>query len=273
MNKIEIMKTFIFLIIASIFFLNCIFKNKKNMQSHESQYSSNDNTVCAGQAVNNPNTDAAILIQKCIDANMKMIKFLSGLYFFKSVVNINNKSNMTLKTQGINQGPACLDDSNKSCAVFVAHKNYGGPALISSEDSKNLNFEYIGLDGNNAQRRKNFNNTTWSEKIAYNAKIHNCMDCHFTGFSSIRAAQGTGLEFSGARAVFETTLFRDNGWGILQSENFQAAEWADGLANDLRIRNSKFMDNSDINLILGGAKNAILENNFIVLFFAIARKR
>ena len=260
------MKTFLFLMIVSVFFLYSVSRNEKIKNIQEINYSSMKETVCASEAVDNPNIDAAILIQKCIDANPKMIQFLPGRYFFKSVVNIDHKANMTLRNQGLNQGPACLDDSSAACAIFVAHKNYGGPVLISSLDSQNLNFEYIGLDGNSAQRRKNFNNNTWSEKIAYNARIHNCSDCHFTGFSSIRAAQGTGLEFSGDRAIFQNTLFRDNGWGILQSENFKSAEWADGLtiwsANDLQIKNSKFMDNSDINLILGGAKNAIIENNY-----------
>jgi hypothetical protein len=195
-----------------------------------------------------------------------VINLVAGRYFLNGTLDIGALSNVTIQTQNVSSGPPCLSSGAASCAILTGSPTNPGPELFNSLGSSHLSLKYIAIDGNIAQRRANFpDNTRWVQGIAYNGKIHQCEFCSFYGFASIRAPQGTGLEFEGDNAVFNNVVFRDNGWG----EPFYpgVAGWSDGLtiwsSNNLQITNSTFVDNSDVNLILGNGQNAVVQNNTI----------
>ncbi|MEK7628335.1 MAG: DUF4214 domain-containing protein [Patescibacteria group bacterium] len=224
------------------------------------------NTItCGADVVNNPSVDAASSLQACIAQAANTIELVPGRYYIASTLDIGNRSNVTIQTKGVSAGSACLQAGAAACAIITASSQNAGPVLFKSTGASNLTLSYIALDGNNALRRATLNNPTWIGGSAYNAKVHGCTDCRFNGFASVRAPQGTGMEFEGDRAVFENSLFRDNGWGQLMYPAGSA--WADGLtiwsSDDIVIRNSEFSNNSDINLILGDAPRAVIENNVI----------
>jgi hypothetical protein len=141
-----------------------------------------------------------------------------------------------------------------------------GPSLLISTNASNLILDHIALDGNIAPRRVRYNNSNWAmdaagRRTAMNGVIHACSGCQFLGFTSTRAAQGSGMEFYGDNAVFDGALFSENGWGATGFPN----SWADGLtllsSANAKVVNSKFIDNSDVDLIIGGAPNLIVSSN------------
>lgn len=222
------------------------------------------NTItCGTDVVNNPSVDAASSLQACIAQAANTIELVPGRYYIASTLDIGNRSNVIIQTKGVSAGSACLQAGAAACAIITASPQNAGPVLFKSTGASNLTLRYIALDGNNAFRRATLGNPNWIGGSAYNAKINACTDCHFYGFASVRAPQGTGLEFEGDRAIFDNSLFRDNGWGQLMYPAGSA--WADGLtiwsSDDIVIRNSEFSNNSDINLILGDAPRAVIENN------------
>ncbi|HEY0195787.1 MAG TPA: right-handed parallel beta-helix repeat-containing protein, partial [Kofleriaceae bacterium] len=64
-------------------------------------------------------------------------------------------------------------------------------------------------------------------------------------------------------AVFDGSMFSQNGWGASSA----SSAWSDGLtvwsSANIRIVHSKFIDNSDVDLILGNGPGAVIENNSI----------
>ncbi|MFA5132330.1 MAG: peptidoglycan-binding protein [Candidatus Paceibacterota bacterium] len=234
--------------------------------------------LCGDGVVDKPSIDAGPILTSCFLANKNagIIELLPGKYYIKSTIDIGNLSNITIKTKGVSSGSACLQVGSAPCAVLFATADNKGPVILKSEGASKLNLFYIAIDGNRLARwspgtTPNWikNNETDKYGTAYNAAIRYCDKCHFTGFASVRAPKGTGLEFIGADAVFDTTLFSDNGWQLSDwfSSNPEAGAFADGLtaliSERIVIRNSEFSNNSDINLILGDAPGAVIENNII----------
>lgn len=223
--------------------------------------------LCAQDLVNRPDLDATAAIQRCID-NAKMgeknsIEFVAGNYRLSSAIKIHGKKDLTFRTAGRHLGIACLSAGALPCAVFKADSRLRQGPLLQSVNSERLRLEGIALDGNIKERRQVLGNT-WGRE-GFNATIHECLDCSFHSFSSVNTVFGTALEYIGDRALFENSLFADNGLGL----NLYPAglAWADGLtilsSDGLRIRNCVFWNNSDINLIIGNAPNSIIENNHI----------
>jgi len=229
-------------------------------------------TVCGADVVGNMNIDAGPSLQTCItQAKTPVAALPPGRYFINSTLELGSTSNITIETLGTTSGPACLDTGAGPCAILTASASNPGPWLLHSASATGLRFNHIALDGNLGVRLATLGTSAWVDGNASNGNIHNCSDCSFYGFTSIRA-KNTGLGFVGdtptasPNAVFDTVLFRDNGFGILGNGESPAA-WSDGLtiegAPNLIIRNSKFIDNSDVQLILGDVPNAVIENNKI----------
>ncbi len=220
--------------------------------------------LCGADVVNNPNVDATPSLQACINTSTPLIELVPGRYYLNSRLVFSNRTAMTIRTQNLNDGPACFTSGAAPCAILIASQSHNGPTIFDSYSSNNLTLNHIVFDGNNAVRRAIHPTNDWQEGIAYNSRIHDCAGCNFIGLSSVRAPQGTGLEFSGDNATFDHCLFRDNGWGL---PNDPSTAWSDGLtvhsSSNIRITNSIFKDNSDINLILGNAPGAVIQNNWI----------
>jgi hypothetical protein len=224
--------------------------------------------LCAADAANNPSVDAGKIILSCIEQSQdKAIELLPGRYYLKSAISIRGQSGIVFKTRGVSEVAAtCLSvEKGTDCAVFIADDSFHQGPLLDSVNATHLTFDHIGLDGNIDKRRAKLGNDGWEGRVGFNAAIHGCTGCKFIGFASINAARGTGLEFSGDNAEFNHTLFRDNGWGLNKYPPGHA--WADGLtvhtSRNLKITNSEFSNNSDVNLIIGGAPNGLIENNLV----------
>jgi hypothetical protein len=224
--------------------------------------------LCAADAANNSSVDASKIIQRCIEKSQdKVIELLPGRYYLKSTISIRGQSGIVFKTRGVSEAAAaCLSvEKGTDCAVFIADDSFHQGPLLDSVNATHLTFDHIGLDGNIDKRRAQVGNDGWEGRVGFNAAIHGCTGCKFIGFASINAARGTGLEFSGDDAEFNHTLFRDNGWGLNKYPAGKA--WADGLtvhtSLNLKITNSEFSNNSDVNLIIGGAPNGLIENNLV----------
>lgn len=221
--------------------------------------------ICGAGIVNRPDLDAAPLLKECIKNGAGVIELLPGRYYLDSSLELDAKTPLTIRTQGVTSGPACLTEEAKSCAVLTASVRNTGAPIIKSEGAKHLSLRYIALDGNIGPRRAKIGDTNWADRLGYNGMIHNCQKCSFLGFSSVRAARGTGLEFSGDDAVFDHVLFAENGWDLQSAPDNHTYRFADGLtiwsSKNLHITNSIFADNTDIDLIIGNAPNAKIENN------------
>jgi len=229
--------------------------------------------TCAIPGINNPQIDSTAALTKCLAQPVGVIQLAAGNYYIDSTLNMPAHSNFTLQTVGVANGPACLAPGAAACAVIMASATNPGPVLFTSWGNTNVTFNYVALDGNIRQRRALFSNSQWDKSLtpngsAWNARIHGCTSCRFLGFASVRAVNGTALEFDGDNAVFNNTLFRDNGWGYLNAPPTNGiGSWSDGLSiwssNNLQVLNSTFMDNSDVDFIMGNAQNAVIENNVI----------
>ncbi len=223
--------------------------------------------LCGAEFANNESQDAGPTIQKCIDQaspNEKTtIELKAGVYNLQTPIHINHKKDITLQTQGRALGVACLTTGAADCAVLKANSKFRDGPFLQSVNSERLRFEAIALDGNITERRKNLGNK-WGRE-AFNAGIHECLDCHFQSFASVNAVFGTELEYIGDRAVFENCNFSNNGLGL--NVYLAGLAWADGLtvlsSDGLKVRNSIFWNNSDVGLILGHAPNSVIENNRI----------
>jgi hypothetical protein len=222
--------------------------------------------TCGSDVVNNPNVDAGASLTNCITQNAAagatLIQLPPGRYYLNGVINLGATSNLTIETQGVSSGPACLDAGAAACAILTATPS-NTDSLLLSTGASNLVLDHIALDGNIGPRRAHNPGDTWGPNGAYNARIHACASCQFLGFTSTRAVRGTGLEFEGDNAVFSGVYFYENGWGALSA----SSSWSDGLtiwsSANVHITGSKFIDNSDIDLILGNGPSAVIENNTI----------
>ena len=222
--------------------------------------------TCGSDVVNRPGVDAGASLFACITqsaaAGIPVIELPPGRYYLGGILDLGATSSVTIRTQGVSTGPACLDSGAAACAILTATPA-NRDALLVSNGAHNLVLDHIAIDGNIGPRRANNPGDTWGANGAFNARIHSCSSCQFLGFTSTRAVRGTGLEFDGDNAVFSGALFYENGWGASSA----TSSWSDGLtiwsSANVRIVNSKFIDNSDVDLILGNGPAAVIENNVI----------
>jgi Right handed beta helix region len=242
--------------------------------------------ICGVDVVNRQEVDAAISLASCIasaangasKANPATVELPAGNYYMNSSLNLGSLSFLTIKTQGNTSGPACLQKGAQSCAQLIAKPTHPGPDLLSSFGATGLTLDHIAIDGNHGSRRAKYP-SLWGSSSApgYNAHVHQCTGCTFLGFTSTRAVRGTGMEFSGDNAIFDNVYFFENGWGTTNIQNppyspsglprFSDAPYSDGLtvlsSANIVIQNSVFFDNSDVDIIVGGAPNARILNNLI----------
>lgn len=254
LSPLWVRSTFSALVIVFSFF--CVQVRAEKIQSH----------ICGSEVVNRRGIDATPALKACIErAAGQRIELLPGRYEIETTLDLGARSDLTLQTWGRSSAAACLSEGAPECAVLVGSVRNRGDVLFNSLGAKNLSLNYIAIDGNIGQRRAAFGDVNLPDGKGYNATIHDCQNCRFIGFASVRALRGTALEFDGDHAVFERVLFRDNGWDIQSAPDSKVWRYADGLtvwsSKNIRITDSVFADNTDIDLILGNAPGAVIENN------------
>lgn len=208
---------------------------------------------------------ASAALQDCINATPPggTLEIPAVVYRLDRQVKITKP--ITLRTVGT-AGLAgnCLS-SSYACARLQATPNLreqGGFLLL--KDTSDVKLDHIILDGDRAARlsSQSARDCPTLNRWGFNASASNCVRCQFTNSASINALCGTGFEWTGDAATVTDSEFRGNG------DKATNLMWADGLtllrSNGARVISNRFVDNSDIGFISGGARDARFQNNTII---------
>lgn len=226
-------------------------------------------TLCSGvQVPLDGTTDAAPKIQQCINARPSggTLELPAGTYTIASQIVIGKP--FTLRTAGTAGVNANCEAAGVGCAVLKARADlfvFGG--LIDVQNTSNVTLDHLVIDGNRAARQGSAADTqcipdaTHSNRYGYNLRFAGCTSCTFKHSVSRNTLCGSALEWVGADATITDNVFRANG------QNSLPGRWSDGLTllagDGADVLNNLFVDNSDIALILGGGRNAMVMNNAI----------
>jgi hypothetical protein len=224
-------------------------------------------TLCPGVAVTPDGTsDLGPAIQSCIDHLPAggTLSLPPGLYGIATQVVISKP--LTLQTQGLSGSPASCEAAGAGCAVLQALPSFssGGGGLVAVEATREVTLDHLVLDGNRAARLGSTaaaQCAAGNNRYGFNARMSDCASCRFTSSVSRNALCGSGLEFRGHDAVITGNVFRANGQNAVNNM------WSDGLtvhySDRATIADNLFVDNSDVALILGGGRGAVVRNNSI----------
>jgi PEP-CTERM motif len=179
---------------------------------------------------------------------------------------------MTVRTQGTQSSPPCL--GSIPCATLQASPTFfgnGGFLILGPLDwthVSNVEIDHLVIEGNRSARIGSAayeicrdttvpNHGRWG----FNAEARGCYYCILTNSASIHSLCGTGFAWLGDDVTIKDNIFGWNGdhWGDLQM--------SDGLtitADRAVISDNQFIDNSDVNFIMGGSRNATVTNNKII---------
>jgi hypothetical protein len=227
-------------------------------------------TLCAGHTADpSGQTDATAALQACITAaaSGSTLALPAGIFRISGVVTIDEP--LTLTTAGAT-GASCLDWSTAPCAVLRADAttlpSSGGTrgfvrlgTLATATSAVTL--DHVVVDGNRAARLGSAAaNACASGNNGEGINIgSNCASCAFKASVSARAVCGSGFEHDGDGLVVDDADFFGNGDHDTQNM------WSDGLtihkSDAAQVKNSRFVDNSDVGFISGGGVNAVYTNN------------
>jgi hypothetical protein len=209
---------------------------------------------------------AADVLQDCIDRApaFSSVEIPPGAYVLHKQVVVSTP--LVIRTAGSANTPLSCVASPDRCAVLTAAPDFfdrGGLLLVRS--TNNVTLEHIVLDGNRGARVSSLAARSCREgrtATGFNAAVLGCVGCMLNDVVSRNALCGTGMVWSGARAVIRRSEFRANGDATIPRM------WADGLtlvyAPESEIRENQFIDNSDIGLILGYGVLSRVERNVIL---------
>lgn len=227
----------------------------------------------------NTGRDASQDINDCINVAVsgKVVELPPGVYTVNSQVhNLAHRSDtFTLRTKGKKPSdPPCSYGAVHDCAEIRAsndfnadgNSDYGVAAFLGT----NITIDHVVINGNktarinsNAWQRCNQANTPAGDTAAgYNITI-DVSGFKFTNSVSKNSLCATGLGLTGQNILVQNSAFVYNG-----THNVNMM-WSDGLTsgnnNDgLQVLNSTFIDNTDVQLIIGPSKNQKIQGNTIV---------
>ena len=224
-------------------------------------------TLCSGVTADaSGDTSASAAIQTCIDATPYggTLELPAGVYRIASELQFTRP--LTLRTAGTSGVAAnCIELGGPACAIFRADANLSVPrGFVRFGATTAVTLDHVVLDGNRGARLSSAAAATCadgSNGAGFNAATAGCTGCAFTRGVSARALCGTGWEWNGDQATFTHDVFRENGSHAVTNM------WSDGLtllqSNGASVTASRFVDNSDVDLIFGGGTSATLANNSI----------
>jgi hypothetical protein len=121
-----------------------------------------------------------------------------------------------------------------------------------------------GVDGNRYNRlnsRAAQDCAAGSNYAGHNAVFSGCDSCSFVSSVTMFAVCGTGMAWVGNGSRFQDSVASHNG------DHYTHNMWSDGLtlnqASPAVVQNNLFIDNSDINLILGSGSDSDVSGNVI----------
>lgn len=209
---------------------------------------------------------AADVLQDCLDRApaFSSVEIPAGTYILHRQVVVSRP--VTIRTAGSADTSLSCSATPDHCAVLMAAPDmvdrYG---VLLVHSTGNVMLEHVVIDGNRTARLSSAA-AQWCQAgrtaSGFNATVVGCVRCALNDVVSKNALCGTGMVWSGAQAVIRRSEFRDNG------DATTARMWADGLtvlyAPESDIRENRFVDNSDIGLILGHAARSRIEGNVVV---------
>jgi parallel beta-helix repeat protein len=220
-------------------------------------------TLCPGvTVVADGSTDAAPALQQCIDntASGGTLSIPAATYGMASQVFITKP--MTLRTSGTSGSTQSCDAI--PCARLKATPafNVGNGGFLVVQSTHDVTLDHLILDGNRAARLS----TTAASQCAggsnvwgFNARMSDCAFCRFTWNISENALCGSAMEFRGDDGTLTNNIIRNNG------QNSANNMWSDGItihfSDRAIVTGNTLINNSDVSLILGGARNAQVTNN------------
>lgn len=209
---------------------------------------------------------AADVLQACIDRApaYSSVEIPPGTYVLHRQVVVS--SPLTIRTAGsADTGLSCVTEPAR-CAILMAGPDLRDPfGFLFLRATSNVVLEHLVLDGNRAARLSS--PAARSCQLGRNAEGFNaaavgCLRCALDDMVSRNALCGTAMVWSGAQASIRRSEFSANGDGTTPRM------WADGLtlvyAPDSDIRENRFVDNTDIGLIVGYGARSRIEHNLIL---------
>jgi len=207
----------------------------------------------------------ADMLQECISRApaYSSIEIPPGRYVFDRQVVVATP--LTIRTAGTaGTAPSCSATPD-SCATFVAAPDFRDPwgvLLVTSTNDTTL--EHIVIDGARRSRIGSIaarNCLDGQNIFGFNVSVLYCRNCRVDDVLSRNALCGTGMAWVGANAVIQNSTFEGNGDGVPSNM------WADGLtvisAPQSAIVDNRFVDNTDVALIVGYGVGSRIERNVV----------
>jgi hypothetical protein len=211
-------------------------------------------------------TPATAALVACIKATPSggVLELPPGVYQVDGELSLAQP--ITIRTAGTTpQDPDCWDHDSPACAILRAADGLSVPrGFVYVRASTGVHLDRIVLDGNRGARLKSAAAATCAggtNGAGFNAHSDDCASCSMRRGMSARALCGTGWEWTGDGATIEKNVFWQNG------DHATKNMWSDGLtllrSNGAKVQNNRFVDDSDIDFICGGATNAVFSGNYV----------
>lgn len=198
-----------------------------------------------------------------------MLELPAGVYRIDRQLSIRRP--MTLRSQGSEGRTDPCGPEADGCAVLRADPHLalneatGHNGLLDVAGTSHVVLKHLVIDGNRGERLLSpsaLRCRAGLNRHGFNAVVRQASHVSFLHSSSIRALCGTGMEWWGDDAVVMHSLFQDNG------DVTKPGLWADGLtllqSRRAVVAQSRFVDNSDVGLISGGAPDGSFRDNVVV---------
>ena len=207
-------------------------------------------------------------LQSCIDhaPPYSAIEIPEGVYILDRQVVVSTPH--TIRTAGSADGSVgcARADAQPHCAVLIASNTFAdNNGLLLVWSTSDVHLEHIVVDGNNISRLSSPSAVfcvNGFNTYGFNASVIDCVGCSLDDVVSRNALCGTGMVWSGGKATIQRSEFRGN--GIAATYGL----WADGLtlvyAPESTVHSNRFVDNSDVALILGYGVNSHVQDNTII---------
>lgn len=208
---------------------------------------------------------AADVLQQCISRApaYSSIEIPPGTYVLDRQVVVATP--LTIRTAGTAGTPLSCAATPEACATFVAAPDFRDPwgvLLVTSTNDTTL--EHIVIDGARQSRILSVSARSClngQNTFGFNASVLYCLNCRLNDVLSRNALCGTGMAWVGANAIIQNSTFQANGDGGASSL------WADGLtviyAPQSQIIGNRFIDNTDVALIVGYGVASRIERNVV----------
>ena len=223
-------------------------------------------TVCAGVTTTLDGvTDNAVALRQCIQntAAGGTLQIPVGVYTLYTAVPITKA--MTLRTSGTAGSGQNCEQTGVQCATLRAAATFSGSSgMLTVDNLSGVHVDHLIVDGNRAARLGSSNASQCaggSNRYGFNVRLSGCASCSFQHNVSKNALCGTALEWRGNNGVIVDNVIRSNGQNSVQNM------WSDGItvnySDGVTVTDNLLVDNSDVALILGGARNGYVARNTI----------